>query len=283
MFLSPLGVFSSTLTDIRLQSLWSSINIDPHSSLKNAQMRLGRSRSVPLDIQITLPDRITFVGNSLVAVELVNAFDLLKPHMARWRTLRIQVPDHAHARVAFDCCAGSSVPLLKEFSVQVGQSRSRDSEELPWLFDETPALRQLSLTSVHIGWDAARFRNLASLHLSDYWDDFAPSTQQLLDILEGCAATLTDLTLRNMSECDSNEEMQMLDDMRYVPRVKLPRLKQATFYFVGSSRLSILMSRLELPALEQLELSYVDDVSMSLEMLCQQKAENLPLKVCLSI
>ncbi|KAG8755927.1 hypothetical protein FRC12_010729 [Ceratobasidium sp. 428] len=242
-------------------------------------MRLKRSRSVPIDIQIALPDRVGFARNSLATGQLTQAFDLLKPHASRWRTLRVQLPDHAHAQVVFGCCSGISVPLLEIFAVQVGQSRVMGIEELPWVFDGVSALKQLSLSSAHVGWDPLPFKNLSSLYLSDYWNDFAPSAQQLLDILGSCAATLVDLTFRNMSDCDTDEEMWMLEDMRYAPTVTLSRLKRATFYFVGSSRLSILMSRLCLPALEQLELSYLDDVTLLLEMLCQQKTGDLPLKV----
>ncbi|KAG9073704.1 hypothetical protein FS749_014756 [Ceratobasidium sp. UAMH 11750] len=259
-------------------SLWSTITIDSHNSLRHAQMRIARSRSVPLDIQITLPDRIGFARNSLVTGQIAKAFDLLKPHAFRWRTLRIQVPDHAHAQIVFGCCTKSFVPILETFTVQVGQTRVMGIEELPWVFDEAPALKQLSLSSAHIGWNPLPFKNLSSLYLSDYWNDFAPSAQQLLDILGSCAATLVDLTLRNMSDCDTDEEMWLLEDLRYAPCVTLSRLKRATFYFVGSSRLSILMSRLCLPVLEQLEFSYLDDVTMLLEMLCQQRAGDMPLK-----
>ncbi|KAG8743340.1 hypothetical protein FRC10_012219 [Ceratobasidium sp. 414] len=259
-------------------SLWSTITIDSHNSLKHAQMRIKRSRSVSLDIQITLSDRIGFARSSLMAGQLTKAFDMLKPHAFRWRTLRIQVPDHAHAQIVFGCCTKSFVPILETFTVQVGQSRVMGIEELPWVFDEAPALKQLSLSSAHVGWHPMPFKNLSSLYLSDYWNDFAPSAQQLVDILGSCAATLLDLTLRNMSDCDTDEEMWVLEDLRYAPCVTLPRLKRATFYFVGSSRLSVLMSRLCLPALEQLEFSYLDDVTMLLEMLCQQRADGLPLK-----
>lgn len=193
----------------------------------------------------------------------------------------MQIPESAHAQVVFESCSGSA-PQLQEFSVQVGNTRpSREVEELPWLFESTPALRDLSLSSVNLGWDAMRFENLTSLSLSDYWDDFAPSSLELLDILQSCATTLTDLTLRNMSESDTDEELRILEDLCYMPQVVLPRLKRATLYFIGSSRLTILLGRIALPVLESLELSYLDDVSMALEMLSQQRAVDLPLKVSL--
>ncbi|QRV92517.1 translation initiation factor 3, subunit a (eIF-3a) [Ceratobasidium sp. AG-Ba] len=260
-------------------SLWSTITVDSHNSLKVARMRLKRSCSVPLDIQITLPDRLAFARNSLVAGELTRALELLKPHISRWRTLRVQVPDHAHAQLVFTACARSRAPLLECLSVQVGQTRVAGSEELPWLLGEALALRNLSLSSAYIGWSAVPFKNLASLYLSDYWNELAPSASQLLGILGSCATTLVDLTLRNMSDADTDEEIQLFDDIRYTTCITLPSLKRATFYFVGSSRLSVVMSRLRLPALEQLELSYLDDVTMLLETLCQQKGVNLPLKV----
>lgn len=251
--------------------------IDTHNSLKSAQIRLKRSCSVPLDIQIVLSDRFVHAGN--VAGALMDAFDLLKPHMNRWRTLRVQVPESAHAQVVFESCSGSA-PRLQEFSVQIGNTRPlREAAELPWLFEDTSALKDLSFSSVNLGWDTMSFKNLTSLSLSDYWDDFSPSSLQLLDILQGCSTTLTDLTLRNISECDTDEDLRILEDVCYMPQVVLPRLKRATLYFVGSSRSTILLSRIALPALESLELSYLDDVSMTLEMLCQQRAEDLPLRV----
>lgn len=259
-------------------SLWAAITIDMHNSLKNAEMRLQRSRSAPLDIQIAFTDRVTYAGN--VTGALLDAFNLLQPHMARWRSLRVEVPGHAHARAALRFCAGSA-PHLKEFSLHVGaQKFSRNIRELPWMLEETTSLTTLSLTSVNFGWDGmiAPFKNLSSIYLSDYWFNSAPSCFQLLSIFDACSGTLADLTLRNMTDCDSEEELELVESLCYVPQIALPRLKHATFYFCGSSRLSILLSRLVLPALNHLEISYLDDVSMPLGMICQQKAEDLPLE-----
>ncbi|KDN45348.1 hypothetical protein RSAG8_04935, partial [Rhizoctonia solani AG-8 WAC10335] len=209
----------------------------------------------------------------------MDAFDLLRPHMQRWRSLRVQVPGYAHARAVLDF--SGSAPRLKEFSLHVGTPKvTRNIRELPWMLEETTSLTTLSLSSVDFGWSNAAlyFRNLSSLYLSDYWAVSAPSSPQLLCLIDVCSATLTDLTLRNMSDCDSEEEHILLDELRYVPQFILPRLKRATFYFSGCSRLSVLLSRIALPSLEYLEISYLDDASVPVEMLCEQKDGDLPLK-----
>ncbi|CAE7208838.1 unnamed protein product [Rhizoctonia solani] len=259
-------------------SLWSSIIIDMHNSLESTGLRLQRSRCAPLDIQVVFTDRVT--STTSVTSTLMVAFDLLRPHMQRWRSLRVQVPGYAHARAVLRSFSGPA-PRLKEFSLHVGTPKvARNIRELPWMLEETTSLTMLSLSSVDFGWDNAAqyFRNLSSIYLSDYWASSAPSSLQLLCLIDGCAATLTDLTLRNMSDCDSEEEQTLLDELHYIPQIILPRLKRATFYFSGYSRLSVLLSRVALPSLEYLEISYLDDASVPIEMLCEQKDGNLPLK-----
>ncbi|CAE6464380.1 unnamed protein product [Rhizoctonia solani] len=258
--------------------LWSSIVIDMHNSLENTKLRLQRSRCAPLDIQVVFTDRVT--GADSVTNTLMVAFDLLRPHMQRWRSLRVQVPGYAHARAVLSSFSGSA-PRLQEFSLHVSTPKvARNIRELPWMLEETTSLTALSLSSVDFGWDnaAAYFRSLSSIYLSDYWASSAPSSLQLLCLFDVCSANLTDLTLRNMSDCDTEEEQTLLDELRYVPQIALPRLKRATFYFSGCSRLSVLLSRLALPALEYLEMSYLDDVSIPVGMLCEQKDGNLPLE-----
>ncbi|KAH7336995.1 hypothetical protein B0J17DRAFT_574670 [Rhizoctonia solani] len=259
-------------------SLWSSIIIDMHNSLSSTELRIQRSRSAPLDIQVVFTDRVT--STTSVTGTLMSAFEMLRPHMQRWRSLRIQVPGYAHARAVLRSFSGSA-PRLKEFSLHVGTPKvTRNIRELPWMLEETVSMTTLSLSSVDFGWNNAAlyFKNLSSIHLSDYWAGSAPSSLQLLCLIDVCSATLTDLTLRNMSDCDSEEEQILLDDMCYVPQIALPRLTRATFYFSGCSRLSVLLSRLVLPSLEYLEISYLDDVSIPVGMLCEQKVGDLPLK-----
>ncbi|KAL5632625.1 hypothetical protein ACGC1H_005543 [Rhizoctonia solani] len=259
-------------------SLWSSIIIDMHNSLESTELRLQRSRCAPLDIQVVFTDRVT--NATSVTSTLMNAFTLLHPHMQRWRSLRIHVPGAAHARAVLRSCSGS-VPRLKEFSLHVGTPKvTRNIRELPWMLEETTFLTTLSLSSVDFGWNNAPlyFRNLSSIYLSDYWASSAPSSLQLLCLIDVCSATLIDLTLRNMSDSDSDEEQILLEELHYVPQITVPRLKRATFYFSGCSRLSVLLSRIVLPSLEYLEISYLDDASVPVEMLCEQKDGNLPLK-----
>ncbi|CEL62583.1 Putative U6 snRNA phosphodiesterase OS=Bos taurus GN=USB1 PE=2 SV=1 [Rhizoctonia solani AG-1 IB] len=259
-------------------SLWSSIVVDMHNSLESTELRLQRSRCAPLDIQVVFTDRISTTGS--VTSTLMDAFDLLQPHMQRWRSLHVQVPGYAHARAVLRSFSGPA-PRLKEFSLHVGTPKvARNIRELPWKLEETASLTMLSLSSVDFGWDNAAlyFRHLTSLYLSDYWASSAPSSLQLLCLIDACSASLTELTLRNMSDSDSEEEQALLDELHYVPQIVLPRLKRATFYFSGCSRLSVLFSRLALPSLEHLEISYLDDASVPVGMLCEQKDGDLPLK-----
>ncbi|KAF8755324.1 hypothetical protein RHS01_05676 [Rhizoctonia solani] len=263
--------------------LWSSIIVDMHNPLESTEIRLRRSRCAPLDIQVVFTDRITSPG-SVMGI-LMDAFDLLRPHMQRWRSLRVQVPGYAHARTVLRSFSGS-VPRLQEFSLHVSTPKvARNIRELPWMLEETTSLTALSLSSVAFGWDNAAlyFRNLTTIYLSDYWASSAPSSLQLLCLIDACSSTLTELTLRNMSDYDHEEEQLLLDELRYAPQINLPRLKRAVFYFSGCSRLSVLFSRLALPSLEHLEISYLDDASVPVGMLCEQKDGGLPLKVYLVI
>jgi hypothetical protein len=114
-------------------------------------------------------------------------------------------------------------------------------------------------------------RNLRVLKLDGYWNGFAPSAGVLLEILQACPE-IEELGLRNMSDivesrCAPNTDL-----------IQLSRLSKASFYYSGFHRTQSILGRLSLPALERVELRYLDDISSLLELLYRQSLTSLPLR-----
>ncbi len=120
---------------------------------------------------------------------------------------------------------------------------------------------------------------LRVLKLGGYFNSFAPSPSTLLDILRQCPE-LEELTLRNMSDVDSNlcKTSVVEDDVLVTSKIHLPRLKNASFYYAGLGHTLEIMNHVSLPNLESLELAYLENVNPLLQILYAQALTRLPLK-----
>lgn len=257
--------------------LWATICVSPHDSLAKARRRLSRSKSVPLDVAINFGPRID--NTSPVTENIVRAMDLFRPALWRTRSFRLSVPNRPQAHAALVRCK-EDAPFLETLSICIYHSMQDDhytTPSLPLFNGYTPRLQSCSFTSFNFGWDRRLLSGLQVLHLSGYWNKHAPSVDTIIDVLRGCP-NLQELTLRNMSDTDPDTITSQDQEFHVTKSVKLPRLTKASFHYCGNIRTRLLLGQITFPALESLDLSYLDNLNTIIEHLRQQSLISLPLR-----
>lgn len=256
--------------------LWSTIAVSTHDSLEKARRKLERSKSCPLDITVNFGPRQEQSGG--VTESVIHAMDLVSPALWRTKSFRLSVPNRPQAHAALLRCR-EDAPLLEIFSIQIFHSMQDDHYShppLPLFNGHTPRLRSCSFTSFNFGWDVRMVSRLRILKLGGYWNGFSPSVTTLLRILGGCPE-LEELALRNLSDADTCD-----DEACPAKIIPLPRLVKVSFYYAGITRVRLLLDHISFPALQTLELCYLDDISPLLERLRQQSLTSFPLR-CLRV
>jgi len=117
---------------------------------------------------------------------------------------------------------------------------------------------------------------LRVLKLGGYWNGSSPSILTLLHILSECPK-LEEFALQNLSDADPDicdEDQGRIS----TKTVYLPRLVKASFYYTGIMRTRTILNHLSFPALQMLELCYLDDLTPFLERLKQQSLTSFPLR-----
>lgn len=262
---------------VNTPELWSTICISPHDSIEKARRRLARSKSVPLDVTINFSPRVD--NPSAVTENIVRAMDLLRPALWRTKTFRLSVPNRPQAHAALLRCK-EDAPFLETLSICIYHSMQDDhhaSPCLPLFNGYTPRLQSCSFTSFNFGWDGRIMSGLRVLHLGGYWNGYSPSVETLLDVLRGCP-DLQELALRNMTDADVDNLTHHDQEFSAAKVVRLPRLTKASFYYAGNIRTRLLLSQVTFPALQSLDLSYLDNLTPILEHLRQQSLTSLPLQ-----
>ncbi|OJT13829.1 hypothetical protein TRAPUB_9599 [Trametes pubescens] len=274
---------------IHTPMLWTRIAMGTHRSVDRALLKLDRSKTAPLYISLDFSPRME---HGTVSTEnIITAMDLIQPAIWRWKTFHLTVPSRPQAHIALTRCK-EQAPLLEVLSIRVAHSMQEDhysTPPLPLFERHMPRLRSTSFTSFNFNWDLSLLSNLRVLKLGGYWNGFSPSVDVILKTLRSCPL-LEELVLRNMSDVDpescaplvsesSTEQddyaMARVSDTR---TIHLPRLRRASFYYSGNLRTRTVFSLLSFPALERIELCYLDNVSPILESLRKQSLTVLPLR-----
>ncbi|RPD54637.1 hypothetical protein L226DRAFT_464458 [Lentinus tigrinus ALCF2SS1-7] len=288
--LSNLMLVCQYWRDVAVNSpmLWTRVMMGTHHSTDRAILKLDRSKTAPLHICLDFSPRME---HGTVSTEsIVTAMDLVRPAIWRWKTFHLIVPSRPQAHAALSRCK-EQAPQLEVLSVRVSHSMQEDhysKPPLPLFERTTPRLRASSFTSFNFGWDPALLSNLRVLKLGGYWNGFSPSVDVILKTLRACPQ-LEELVLRNMSDVDPEScttltpEVPEQDDyvlarVSDTRAIQLPKLRKASFYYSGNLRTRTILSLLAFPALECVELCYLDNVSPMLEALRRQSLTVLPLR-----
>lgn len=252
-------------------TLWSTIIISDSAtlSLDNAHLQIQRSKAVPLDVAISFqPGR----NGKTSGDPIMRAMELLSTTIIRWRTFRMRVPNPVHAHTALKLCSKSRAPLLEAFSVQISKALQDSHYTSPPrnLFQGyTPRLRACYMTAFHYDWEQKLWRDLRILKLDSYWNSYAPTGLQLRTILEACPK-LEQLLLRNVSDLDPECDDLAMPKARPLQMLTLSRLHTLSLHYSGGLRASILLRSLAFPALRNLEIVALDNISPVLEALTRQ-------------
>ena len=290
LMLSTIMLVSRHWKEVALNTsiLWSRIVAGTHHPLAKTFRKLERSKSIPLHICVDFSPR---VENGTVTTEsIVRTMDLLRTSVWRWKTFRLTVPNRPQAHAALTRCK-ESAPLLEVLSIHVLHSMQEDvyhTNPPRTIFEgQTPSLTYCSMTSFNFGWDMHLLSRLRVLKLGGYWNGYAPSMDTTLSILRACPH-LEELVLRNMSDIDSGScpgfdtDPSEYDDasarVTDTHMIHLPRLVTASFYYSGAIRTRTILSLLSCPALESVDLCFLDNVSPMIEHLRRQSLTFLPLR-----
>ncbi|EKM51811.1 uncharacterized protein PHACADRAFT_102414 [Phanerochaete carnosa HHB-10118-sp] len=272
--------------------LWSRVVAGTHHPLSNAFRKLERSKSCPLSICVDFSPRME---HGTVSTEsIVRTMDLLRTSIWRWKTFRLTVPNRPQAHAALMRCKDPA-PLLEVLAVHVLHSMQDDgmqhSNPPRSVFNgQTPSLTSCSMTSFNFGWDMHLVSRLRALKLGGYWNGYAPSLETTLAMIRACPH-LEEFSLRNMSDIDSGacqdfeadpseydelyERFARTTDAR---TIQLPRLTKLSFYYSGTIRTRVVLGLLSCPALESVDLCFLDNVSPMIEHLRKQSLTKLPLR-----
>ncbi|GJE98493.1 F-box protein [Phanerochaete sordida] len=272
--------------------VWSRVVAGTHHPLSNAYRKLERSKSCPMNISVDFSPRTEY--STVSTDSIVRTMDLLRTSIWRWKSFRLTVPNRPQASAALMRCKDPA-PLLEVLSVHILHSMQDDGMQhsnppRPVFNGQTPSLTSCSMTSFNFGWDMHLVSRLRVLKLGGYWNGYAPSLETTLAMLRACPH-LEEFSLRNMSDIDIGacqeyetdpaeydelyERFARTGDTRMI---QLPRLTKLSFYYSGTVRSRIVLGLLSCPALEDVDLCFLDNVSPMIEHLRRQSLTKLPLR-----
>ncbi|KIJ54581.1 hypothetical protein M422DRAFT_240647 [Sphaerobolus stellatus SS14] len=107
---------------------------------------------------------------------------------------------------------------------------------------------------------------LTRLRLIGYWNEFAPNMNEMLIVLRQCPH-LEDLYIRNLSDLEP-AEVDLNTPVR--SPIVMTHLKRISFYYSGITRTCAILHSIVLPALEHLELAFLDNITTCLKHLKRQ-------------
>ncbi|TFK52230.1 hypothetical protein OE88DRAFT_1657369 [Heliocybe sulcata] len=271
---------------IQCPVLWTRLLFRLVSHLDRGQLYLERSKTQVVDILVdTATEDRHIHGITLYTNEFNPIFDLLVPHIHRWRSFVLKVrsiecKDGARARLS-TCGPAPSLETLELYHYQDwgnGQNLYMSTSRRPVLiFDAVlPKIRNISLIGVNLVWDECPFfSNLKSLEFALHIESVRPTYPQWEHMLRA-SPELEKLALHYSGPQVNSAWSQEL--------IVLERLQDLALTYLDSDYLCRLLRPLRMPNLRILRLDNEEDQSSFIEYICDPSSNILtPLQsLCIS-
>lgn len=260
---------------LKTSSLWTSIALTfpySHAELQRMQFALEHSQRRPLDIHIDLRDEEWDWQDSshepeMQADDMFQIFDIIVCGADRWRTVEILAdnwqPIHAFLALSVKL---SSLPILERLllsrcnayfgipGVDFAPPELAHPIELFGGNALLPKLRHAVFAGVHVDWSCCGLENLLGLEFKYLASDVVPTMGEFVRIIQA-SPNMESLTLiaciprydRSALPCESH--------------LYIPTLRRFSFGWSCNEDAIMLLSALQLPAIEEL---YLEDVMLGL-------------------
>ena len=261
---------------LNMPSLWTNLDFTEGPPFMKSSVWIQRSQNLPLDIHIDCggsdddddddeTSTVSEFSDSIASTEdLIVVLDLIVPHVARWRSLRVAVEsyDYMHLTLTWlsKCPAAPQLECLHlSHHDDADTSELFQPEHLRDFFlpfhGIAPKLHYVNLWGVHIMWSAPFLSGLTDLELAYHSRDVSPSWEDFSRILRNSP------NLDTLGLCMSGPET-LPTDVTEEDVIDLPSLKSLVLSHQDAQHVSRLVKLLPTPNLRKLALDLdCDDFS----------------------
>lgn len=262
-------------------TLWTTIVVVPEARppYDLVTTMLERSKGVPIDIYVNCePDEpddgnLAAAGDAPSDADLEVLYDMLTPHVHRWRTIEVSVSEYHHMFVFLNAVSDPLISAASQLTtLQLYHHEETEefdnfgypslSRSLTLFGGVAPCLTCVVLWGVHVDWDQpwiASASKLVELELAFHAEDVRPTWAQLTTILRSAAA-LQKLSLR-MSGPSGEPHEWTIEPTPTSPRdlnapILLSKATDFVLAFHSPARAIGLLQKFAFPALKHLVLDF---------------------------
>ncbi|KAI0769810.1 hypothetical protein C8Q74DRAFT_1202496, partial [Fomes fomentarius] len=171
--------------DIALHTphLWTTIHFRTRAHMNRGKIYLSRNARLPIDIYVDTCSEDTYAVRKdlLFRADFLPVFDIVLPHIPRWRELHLKVADlecKGSARKVLNTCGPAPVlRTLQLWHVQNWRTPERlfgaiGPPPVVVFAGQLPSLKHIILQGVNLPWTSSPFlRNLSSIEYAVHSDD----------------------------------------------------------------------------------------------------------------
>ncbi|KAH9480589.1 hypothetical protein JR316_0007189 [Psilocybe cubensis] len=254
------------------QSLWTTLHFGHPSHIPRAKAYLARcsnSATGLLDILVNTVSYETHARDPLRTLydsALIDIFELIVPHVKRWRAFHLKISDHnckgTARRFLSSCGPAPNLETLQLYHFEDFRTSQRLFEAIQkppvTIFsNDLPRLRNVSLIGVNLGWDSSPYlSNLRTLELALHSENVRPfyvSWDRILQSSPGLQTLCLHYSGPKATTDDPSSQWPNADQ-----KIQLKVLKELSLTSLDPDYLYDLVQRLYFPNLQVLTLDLPD-------------------------
>lgn len=271
---------------LRTPSLWSTLHFREKSHINRAKAYLARCTRSPCYLLDILFDSVSeedyFPGVTLYKDEVRSIFQLITPHVKRWRSFHLKIRDNdckGLARQFLSTCGPApnleTLQLYHFEDYRTTQNLYLATYRPPVVVfnNSLPRLKNVSLIGVNLPWEKSPYlMNLHHLELGLHPDNIRPPYKWWRRMLR-LSPELEVLCLHYSGPKKASGD-QALDWPPLTEKIRLPHLQELSLTDLDPDYLCILLQRLTLPNIKVLTLDLPDqDYSPFLELITKHSSD----------